>query len=856
MIYSFFKMVFMYRIMMLLFLVFFFRSASAQTFTVTDFKPYKNNTLLFYKDGLVSIYNNTTGENKLISYFVTTGNYRDEQKTILNVSNRHPLLMVCNDSKQLLVFDCITETIKVLDTLAQYVTYRGGLFSTDGKHFILFNKIYNLETGSKRNLALPATKYYGQLISYDASTKRGIFSSNNIGPGSEGNSFQGLIEAYTEGGTSVEATIGKGYFLQAQNGNWLCFFSRGEGVLLVYNPITKVLKKIPTKVMAAAYAISSDGQYVLQHKQGTAQLINTATGASSPIDASGNSTAFGMDEDSRKVYKHSLGKLTVIDIAAKSNKTMPVALPYNLEQLLPCKETYTRIGEFAAKGNPFGTASNGEIAWPQPPGGVIEVETAYRDINYDGFEDIILSYTQTKYMDLIFGNGKGGYTGYYRIITKGAYPDAVVGDSALDIVDASKQKLLEVKLSSDFKRFEVFEVATKVGDNLNPYCRCYIRNAKIDTIITGHFSNMPKDSIGIRTGIALPKIDFNKDGLEDKLTKLIYKESPKKSPNDLRHPEDVWAVSVRKGGINDKQGAVFPVPAEPFTIETGDFDGDGWLDFVAGFDKFSGFHFYFNKGGDEGFEEKVIKTSFGDYYHFESLDYDDDGLSDISIKDRTTLYLIGSDAKRNLSIKKSYQHIKFSEFSYQTITDLNYDGMMDYVSISTTRLNSSGNNMYLYSYLGNKKSGSYELTGAKDISWDINAMRKAYPILPKSTKPAATTAATLQRKTKGVLCDKCEGKGVEFVSGYNDCIACAAVGSFGSSCGWCGGGGQLHSDYYNNTNGRKETSSRSCPKCNGGFSRGGGGKCFACKGKKVVYYSGYQNCSKCSGLRYVFYYVN
>src|SRR5690606_28556424 len=111
---------------------------------------------------------------------------------------------------------------------------------------------------------------------------------------------------------------------------------------------------------------------------------------------------------------------------------------------------------------------------------------------------------------------------------------------------------------------------------------------------------------------------------------------------------------------------------------------------------------------------------------------DDDGLSEIAIKENANFHFIGCDKSRNLKVKYEQRGVQFAEFSYKTFYDMNFDGVLDYLSIEHIE-KSDGVHYRFTPYLGYKKDGIYQLNGYLDIWNDVELYKVHMAALPKTT---------------------------------------------------------------------------------------------------------------------------
>jgi hypothetical protein len=182
---------------------------------------------------------------------------------------------------------------------------------------------------------------------------------------------------------------------------------------------------------------------------------------------------------------------------------------------------------------------------PPCPTGPNPNDMAMGDFNGDGNLDVVIANTQTPYLTILLGDGKGGFKpSPHSPFATTSYPH-VHGVAAADFNGDGKLDVVTDSWGHD-------QILMFLGDGAG------------NLILPGQPFNTGK-----RPYQRLRSADFNKDGKPDVVT------------TDM----DINAVSILlgdgKGGLHDAPGSPFPAGAIPWAVAIDDMNKDGNLDLVV-----------------------------------------------------------------------------------------------------------------------------------------------------------------------------------------------------------------------------------------------------------------------------------
>ena len=153
------------------------------------------------------------------------------------------------------------------------------------------------------------------------------------------------------------------------------------------------------------------------------------------------------------------------------------------------------------------------------------------------------------------------------------------------------------------------------------------------------------------------------------------------------HHSSVWRVLTNDGAGNLSVTASYGL-ATVDAVETGDFNGDGWVDVVGTNLNGNRSVFFFNDGTGNFVEQQNVSTG-GEYPSFmRSGDFDGDGDLDVVVAHQTShnLVMLDNDGTGTFSVGQSYPLGDVSQFS---AVDWNRDGVMDMVATGNQDGNST-----------------------------------------------------------------------------------------------------------------------------------------------------------------------
>ena len=798
-----------------------------------DIHEFKDFIVITYYNEMCSKIVKATGEEELIFDLSSFGEKKTwSVKYILKeaVIASEKLLVKRLSDKQLLFYDLHTnDYTPVFKDASVGASKPYWKINKTGNYMLYWENdtvtYYDISNNSLNTFPIKNTDIdENEILDLDLSKKEILFKYN-WGQGKhfykynyETNALTSFVDAYNYSELGDFVTYGANYV------------NREPTKIVVYNKVTGTSKNyaLPKLLNMSVNGNSRDGKSPTFYGGNKSYIWNAATGKFDVHAHSGLESHAHPNEILVSTGDKELGYYNFK--TRKIGKTFKFGNPTNMNSVLPCKTTIVKNAPISLlQQKALSSAEAGRFTLPAPVSNAVkEVETHYGDVNFDGKSDVVVEYVGWDYFDILLGDGKKGYSGYIRYKTPYSKRSVEVIDQEIVVHGSGDRNETHFIYDNDKNVFNVLEYTFSSLKEVNPACQCFKHDGKTDTLY-----------LELEKTVSLPKIDFNRDGIEDQVGGYKSKITPQSGDTYvLDHPNDEYSVGVTINGKNKG----WKLPAKAFTVQTGDFDGDGLLDFVVGSDKFKGFYFYFNNGNGVEFTEKKIETDYVDHYHFEVEDFDDDGLSEIAIKEMANFHFIGCDKARNLKVKYEQRGVQLAGFSYKTFYDMNFDGVLDYLSIDYVE-KSDGVHYRFTPYLGYKKDGVYQLNGYLDIFHDAELYKAHLASLPKPT--VAPKPRYKSTYTEMITCGRCKGKGKIYGSGMVACRFCSGGGSYASSCGWCGGGGQNHSYYYQN--GHLQSNTTSCSKCNGGSSGGVG--CYACKGKGNVYQSGNQTCPECRGWR-------
>jgi len=179
------------------------------------------------------------------------------------------------------------------------------------------------------------------------------------------------------------------------------------------------------------------------------------------------------------------------------------------------------------------------------PTGPLPNDIALGDFNGDGNLDLVIANTQTPYLTILLGDGKGGFKpSPHSPFATQSYPH-VHGVAAADFNGDGKLDVVTDSWGHD-------QILMLLGDGAG------------NLILPGQLFNTGK-----RPYQRLRSADFNKDGKPDVVT------------TDM----DINAVSILlgdgKGGFHDAPGSPFPAGVVPWAVAIDDMNKDGNLDLVV-----------------------------------------------------------------------------------------------------------------------------------------------------------------------------------------------------------------------------------------------------------------------------------
>jgi hypothetical protein len=500
--------------------------------------------------------------------------------------------------------------------------------------------------------------------------------------------------------------------------------------------------------------------------------------------------------------------------------------------------------------------------------------SAYGDIDADGKMDLVISYLVNPYFDIFFGDAKGGFDRKARVqvpsgnkgslvkvadINKDNYTDLLVlnpGTGKLSMYLYTKDQTYQVNelpneavtyfelYDYNFDYFKDIIISTS-GKN-------YLLLNRGDAAFAPYeMENVPTENAGMD--------DLDGDKIID-FVKITYGESGDTfglymgieiqymlSPDKLKHQYINRPTRTRRFDLESNAGSV----------KTGDFNGDGWIDLVVGYQKVEKLSFFLNNKDGETFTKVDAPAVANKYFPISVWDFDKDGRAEVAMMDTFEPKIYGMDANGNISCEFcSSQDFRGGLMSVNPFWDLNDDGHMDFLSLSVSNAGyinmkhtcGSDHCFGLSTYLGSGEGGKFKLQDkGKEILFKTIVTHK--PVNSSSSSSYSSSSYVPEHER---ICKTCKGDGfLVDPTGPCYCVSSGLQGSTvqASRCGWCSGSGSF-TTYSTNNIGKTVSSSRSCPKCAGGMkSYGGGGKysCSACGNSGVRTYRGKYRCSECRG---------
>lgn len=500
------------------------------------------------------------------------------------------------------------------------------------------------------------------------------------------------------------------------------------------------------------------------------------------------------------------------------------------------------------KGEVFSSTAKGSYSWPHYAQRDIDViNTAWEDLNDDGAPDLVIQYVNWRpelaAVDVVFGDGKGGFTGYRRLKCDGKLYTAagVLRTNAKEVTDNQPWVGCHVRFNKVTKALDVYDVKdlAKPGSTFQPVNDCEQSLEKDGTYAYRFLAQhkpgggpwqLMQDNQPLTRAIEFKKrhdhTDYNRDGRVDSVR---VEDGKRRLPGDTRPVQR--AVIISLAGAAGSEPVSFPLPGDVRVAQPADFNGDDYPDLAVAFtDAPHRLMIVYGGATARDFEPKTYRVK-ASLQSLLPVDLDGDGRAELTSRNGGALDVLSFDEKRELAREQRLDDLRFSEFTYASFDRINLDGTLDYAAISL--FDTPKGEVTVTPYLGEFSGGGYVLHGAKQKWMDFEGQFDAYMKEYNAWKARQEAAAA---RSRGGSCKACGGVGARVGQGETEC----------RSCGSCGGSGRFTtsgngvSSRYETWNGRDVMVTRF-------YNTYASSRCSTCDGSGEVCYRGYGLCTRCGG---------
>ncbi|MBE2253879.1 MAG: VCBS repeat-containing protein [Myxococcus sp.] len=499
------------------------------------------------------------------------------------------------------------------------------------------------------------------------------------------------------------------------------------------------------------------------------------------------------------------------------------------------------------RGGSLDSTRKGIYSWAHDAQRAIDfINTAWEDIDEDGANDLLIQYVNWKpeleAVDILFGDGKGGFSGRRRIKCPGKLYTApgILRLHSAENTDHQPWVGCHIRHNKATNQLDVFEVKdlSTSGSTYKPENNCeqsigaegyeyhFFAQAKQ---VEGEWSLL-QDNQPLTRALEFRhrynNTDYNQDGKTDNVS--VSDGNSRRFPGAQVPAGKTITFYLSSAGGGSSTETVHSLPGDVQAAQVGDFNGDGFPDLAIAFeqDRHQLMIVYGGKAPEA--RQYRVKATLDTML---PVDLDADGRAELTSRHGGDLDITSFDSAMAIVREQRIGDIRFSEYNYAAFDRINADGTLDYAAISL--YDSRKGEISVTPYLGEFSQNQYVLHGAKqkwmDFEGQMAANLKAY----NAWKARQEASKSSSRK----VCIVCSGSGTSVRNSTTECKLCRS----------CGGSGRFTSGGYGGASSRYETWNGREVMVTRFYNSYSSTRCSSCGGTGEVCYEGYAPCEHCGG---------
>lgn len=501
------------------------------------------------------------------------------------------------------------------------------------------------------------------------------------------------------------------------------------------------------------------------------------------------------------------------------------------------------------RGGPVSGTDKGTYSWSHhAPSSIDFINTAWEDIDEDGARDLLIQYVHWKpeleAVDIVFGDGKGGFAGHQRVKCAGKLYTApgLMRLHSAETTDDQPWIGCHVRHNKTTNQLDVYDVKDLAarGSTYQPANNCeqavekngYAYHFLAQSKRAGQPWSLIQDNQPLTRVVEFRKrydnTDYNRDGKTDDV--LVSDGNSRRLPGAAA-PTEKTVTFLLTTPAGERAKSVHSLPGDVQAAQVGDFNGDNFPDLAIAFKQDRRqLMIVYGGAAPADFERRL----YGVQATLDTMlpvDLDGDGRAELTSRHGGDLDIISFDAAKAVAREQRLQDIRFSEFNYAAFDRINSDGTLDYAAISL--FDARKGEVSVTPYIGEFSGDRYVLHGARQKWMDFQGQVDAYLKEYNAWKAAQQASQTASRK----VCSVCSGSGMNVRAATTEC----------RMCGSCSGQGRFTSGGYGGSSSRYETWNGREVMVTRFYNSYSSTTCSTCGGTGEVCYHGYAPCEHCGG---------